>query len=320
MSFSQHRLSAAYPAMATDEFQSLKDSIEIIGVQTPVTLFEGQVLDGWHRWTAALELGMACPTAELGDVDPRDFVRAVNGKSRRHLTQSQLAAAEVALWGWAPVGKPNVAPGATLATNAQMAAAAGVSPRTIRDAKAVASKATPDVKAAVKDGTMSVKEAAATTKPPKPAKAKPAKTAPAAPPERDDAPTVVTPAPAPAPGPVTFTKPAKPDPEPQAPDLAALVEEVANLKERLSAMVAEAESLTERLDECTAMLDETLADNEILAKVVRSSDPLGTAIAEIKSLKAQVAQLREAQIGLMNGKNEAIRLAKSWKRKAEAVR
>ena len=312
MSFSQHHLSAAYPAMATDEFQSLKDSIEIIGVQTPVTLFEGQVLDGWHRWTAALELGMACPTAELGDVDPRDFVRAVNGKSRRHLTQSQLAAAEVALWHWAPVGKPNVAPGATLATNAQMAAAAGVSPRTIRDAKVVASKATPDVKAAVKDGTMSVKQAAATTKPPKPAK-----TAPAAPPDSDDEPTVATPAPAPAPGPVTVTKPAKAAPEPQAPDLAALIAEVASLTERLAASVAEAESLNARLDECTAMLDETLADNEILAKVVRSSDPLGTAIAGIKSLKAQVAQLREAQIGLMNGKNEAIRLAKSWKRKAE---
>ena len=68
------------------------------------------------------------------------------------------------------------------------------------------------------------------------------------------------------------------------------------------------------------MLDETLADNEILAKVVRSSDPLGTSIAEIKSLKAQNAQLREGEVGLMNSKNEAIRLAKSWKRKAEAVR
>ena len=262
MNLSQHALSAAYPAMAVDEFQSLKDSIEIIGVQTPVTLFEGQVLDGWHRWTAALELGMACPTAELGDVDPRDFVRAVNGKSRRHLTQSQLAAAEVALWNWAPVGKPNVAAAATLATNAQMAAAAGVSPRTIRDAKVVAAKATPDVKAAVKDGTMSVEKAAATTKPPKPAKAKPAKAAPADPPESDDEPTVATPAPAPAPGPVTVTKPAKPAPEPQAPDLAALVAEVA--------------SMTERLAECTAMLDEMLADNETLAKVMRASDPLST--------------------------------------------
>ena len=192
MSFSQHALSAAYPAMAADEFQSLKDSIESIGVQTPVTLFEGQVIDGWHRWTAALELGMACPTAELGDVDPRDFVRAVNGKSRRHLTQSQLAAAEVALWNWAPAGKPNSAAAAELATASQMAAAAGVSVRTIQDAKVVAAKATQDVKAAVKDGTMSVEKAAATTKPPKPAKAKPAKATIATTPERDDAPSSAT--------------------------------------------------------------------------------------------------------------------------------
>ena len=94
----------------------------------------------------------------------------------------------MALWNWAPAGKPNSAPGAELATAAQMAAAAGVSVRTIQDVKVVAEKAALEVKLAVKAGTMSVKDAAATTKPPKPAKAKPAKTAPAAPTERDDAP------------------------------------------------------------------------------------------------------------------------------------
>ena len=93
-------------------------------------------------------------------------------------------AAEVALWEWAPVGKPNSAATAELATAAQMAASAGVSVRTIQDAKAVAAKATPEVKAAVKAGTMSVEKATATTKP-----AKPAKTTTATPRERDDAPS-----------------------------------------------------------------------------------------------------------------------------------
>jgi hypothetical protein len=73
-----------------------------------------------------------------------------------------------------------------------MAASAGVSERTIRDAKIVESKATPEVKAAVKAGTMSVSKAAATTKPAKPADAKKAKATgapdaePAADPELDD--------------------------------------------------------------------------------------------------------------------------------------
>ena len=73
-----------------------------------------------------------------------------------------------------------------------MAAAAGVSVRTIQDAKVVAEKATPEVKAAVKAGTTSVEKAAATTKPAKPAKAKPTETATATPRERDDAPSAAT--------------------------------------------------------------------------------------------------------------------------------
>lgn len=156
-----------------------------------------------HRVTQASPLWGARCRPTWGVVAPelepatREFVRAVNGKSRRHLTLSQLAAAEVALWEWAPAGKPNSAPGAELATAAQMATAAGVSVRTIQDAKTVAAKATPEVQAAVKAGTMSVKEAAATTKPAKPAKAKPAKTKPAETTtatlrERDDAPLVAT--------------------------------------------------------------------------------------------------------------------------------
>ncbi len=54
----QHPLSAAFPAMDADDFQSLKDSIENIGVQNPITLYDGMVIDGWHRYTAATELGM----------------------------------------------------------------------------------------------------------------------------------------------------------------------------------------------------------------------------------------------------------------------
>jgi ParB-like chromosome segregation protein Spo0J len=163
----QHPLSSAFPAMPDDQFESLKDSISNIGVQEPITVFEGMVLDGWHRFTAANEVGAQCPTVELGDVDPQDFVIAKN-KARRHITASQLAAAVVAVYGWRSVGRPNVAPGATLTkTNAELAELAGTSVRTIRQAKTVESKATPEVKEAVKAGVMSVKKAAETVNPPK---------------------------------------------------------------------------------------------------------------------------------------------------------
>lgn len=184
--YQQHPLSAAFPAMAAEDFQGLKDSIMEIGVQNPITLFEGMVIDGWHRYTAANELGMDCPVVVLGDVDPRDFVLAQN-KARRHVTQAQLAMATTTVYAWRPVGNPalsNSAPGAELKTTKELAVSAGVSERTIEQAKAVQTKAAPEVVEAVKAGEIGLKKAAAIAKLPKEEQAaaihKPApKTAPA---------------------------------------------------------------------------------------------------------------------------------------------
>src|SRR5664279_5409155 len=88
----QHPLSAAFPEMPDDEFQSLKDSVENIGIQNPIVLFEGMVIDGWHRYRAAKETRSACPAVDLGDVNPRDFVIAQN-QHRRHMNQGQIALA-----------------------------------------------------------------------------------------------------------------------------------------------------------------------------------------------------------------------------------
>ena len=155
----QHPLSAAFPAMPSDQFEALKDSITNIGVQDPITLYEGMVIDGWHRYTAAKELGMECPTVDLGDVDPQAFVIAKN-KARRHIQQGQIALAVAAVYQWKPAGRPgNSAPGAGFST-AKLAEIAGVGSRTMEQAKAVESKAAPKVKAAVKAGDISVKRGA----------------------------------------------------------------------------------------------------------------------------------------------------------------
>lgn len=173
MNYQQHPLSAAFPAMGADDFQALKDSIENIGVQNPVTLLDGMVIDGWHRYTAAIDLGMACPTVELGDVDPRDFVLAQN-KARRHITQAQLASATTSVYAWLPIVGVNQhtksAPALSAApqkTTAEMAAIAGVSERSIRQAKAVQTNAAPEVIAAVKSGEIGLPKAAAIAKLPK---------------------------------------------------------------------------------------------------------------------------------------------------------
>lgn len=170
MKYEQHPLSAAFPAMSADDYQTLKDSINEIGVQNPITLFEGMVIDGWHRYSAANDLGMECPIVELGDVDPRDFVLAQN-KARRHVTQAQLGLAVTAVYAWRPAGNPALSQSGSACpvgkTNAELAQIAGVSERTIKQAKAIQTKAAPEVVEAVKRGEIGGEKAAAIAKLPK---------------------------------------------------------------------------------------------------------------------------------------------------------
>ena len=167
MTYTQHPLSAAFPAMQADEFQALKDSIESIGVQNPITLLDGMVIDGWHRYSAAAELGMQCPTVELDDTDPKDFVMAQN-KARRHITAAQLAMATTAVYQWRPHGDQKAVSMGTecpsLKTTSQMAEIAGVGDRTIKQAKAVQAHAAPEVIEAVKRGEVGLPKAAAIAK------------------------------------------------------------------------------------------------------------------------------------------------------------
>lgn len=159
MSFTQHPLSSAFPAMGADDFQALKDSIENIGVQNPITLFEGMVIDGWHRYTAAQELGIECPTVDLGDVDPRDFVLAQN-KARRHITVAQLAMAANAVYRWSAAGRPNNSAGPAELKQPEIAKNAGVSVRSLRQAEEVTKNAAPEVIAAINRGAVGLEKAA----------------------------------------------------------------------------------------------------------------------------------------------------------------
>lgn len=166
----QHPLSAAFPPMSDEEFQDLKDSIESIGVQTPIVIFEDMVIDGWHRYTAANEVGVDCPESELPeDVDPREFVLASN-KTRRHLSKSQLALSFARVYEWVSHGHyvRRGEPGSPLEkTNEELAELAGTSTKTIKQAKAVLKDGSEDVVKAVADGKISAKRGAEISKLPK---------------------------------------------------------------------------------------------------------------------------------------------------------
>lgn len=158
MTLQQHPLSAAFPAMSDSDYQALKDDIENNGQREPIIVHEGMVLDGWHRYCACTELGIKPQQFTFGeDDDPVAFVLSHN-LHRRHLTASQRAAAVVACSEWAPARRPKkVEPSSTLLKNEDMAKAAGVTPRTITDAKVAHKAGLTDM---VKEGALTVKEAA----------------------------------------------------------------------------------------------------------------------------------------------------------------
>lgn len=153
----QHPLSAAFPAMNGDDFAALVEDIKANGQREPVMLHEGMVLDGWHRYSACVQLGIEPQKFNFpAGKDPVAFVLSHN-LHRRHLTPSQRAAAVVACSAWAPAHRPKKGEPVPHLTNQQLAQAAQVSDKTIKDAKAVHKAGLTD---AVKAGALTVKEAA----------------------------------------------------------------------------------------------------------------------------------------------------------------
>lgn len=157
----RHPLSSAFPTMSEEEHHALRTDIKLNGQQEPITIFEGMVLDGWHRYIACKMLEIEPVfSPEFVIADPVAFVLSRN-MHRRHLTGSQRAAAVVACNEWAAVGKPkaNMEPGSTLG---QMAAQADVSVKTIQQAKAAQ---TAGLSEKVINGELSAKAAVDSLKP-----------------------------------------------------------------------------------------------------------------------------------------------------------
>jgi ParB-like chromosome segregation protein Spo0J len=80
-----HPLADLIPPMTDEEYATLAADIKANGLHEPITLFEGMVLDGCHRYRACME-GQVEPKFETytGD-DPLGFVISKN-IHRRHLT------------------------------------------------------------------------------------------------------------------------------------------------------------------------------------------------------------------------------------------
>lgn len=157
----RHPLSAAFPDLSDEEFTALKDSIERNGQRDKILLFEDQILDGWHRYQACLQLGKA----PVFGVFTGDAFQCVIDKNihRRQLTASQRAMALATCNQWLSVGTNQLSPqgdsGAIAMSIRKMAVAANVNPKTVERAKLVSLRATPELREQVIAGAMTLAEA-----------------------------------------------------------------------------------------------------------------------------------------------------------------
>ncbi len=83
--YKQHPIALALMpgGMDDQEFAAFCEDIEERGIIMPVTLYEGMVLDGWHRYRAAHKTGTPFKTIEYTGKDPAGYIAAVNVLRRK---------------------------------------------------------------------------------------------------------------------------------------------------------------------------------------------------------------------------------------------
>lgn len=88
-----HRFANLLPAMSPQEFEDLKKSIETVGLQEPITLYQGKILDGRNRYKACRDLGIAPQPVDAEVKDDQEAIDYVITRNlqRRNLTAGQKA-------------------------------------------------------------------------------------------------------------------------------------------------------------------------------------------------------------------------------------
>jgi hypothetical protein len=87
-----HPLADMFPLLEGEDFDRLAEDIGAKGILSPITLFEGKILDGRNRYQAAKEAGHKFTDRDFRQLspglDPEAFVISAN-LQRRHLSSKQ---------------------------------------------------------------------------------------------------------------------------------------------------------------------------------------------------------------------------------------
>ena len=151
-----HPAATVFPEMSEKEFADLKEDIRLHGQRDPLTVFQGQILDGRNRYRACRELGIEAKTEEFIGDDPVAFVVSKNLK-RRHLDESQRALVAARLANL-PKGRPAENSSIDPLSISQPAAAKklNVSVPSVKRAAVVLNSGIPELTSSVEQGDVSV--------------------------------------------------------------------------------------------------------------------------------------------------------------------
>lgn len=179
-----HPIAELFPAMSDDELVQLTADIKAHGLHQPVVVYEGQILDGRHRFKACAAAGVAVRFTEFkGDDAAAAALASSANLARRQASKSQraLTGAKLKAWhavrakerqlaslkkGAAPVQahSPERAEGQA---RDHAAKAVGVGGKLIDQAENVMRKAVPEVVRLVESGEMALNEASKLVEMPK---------------------------------------------------------------------------------------------------------------------------------------------------------
>lgn len=158
----RHELSAMFPDMPGDDFAKLKNDIVKYGLIDEIATFNGQVLDGWHRYQACIACGIQ-PRFKAFDGDDRAALAFAISKNarRRHLNEASVVSISKLALGWhknaATEGRPTTT-SRDVVTESVVAQAAGVSLPTVQRHTAIERKA-PALLPMVERGELGLKTA-----------------------------------------------------------------------------------------------------------------------------------------------------------------
>jgi N6-adenosine-specific RNA methylase IME4/ParB-like chromosome segregation protein Spo0J len=153
-----HPLAEILPLLEGDAFEQFCADIAEHGLQNPIMLFEGEILDGRNRYRACRAEGVKLRTVEFtGDRKAAAAYVLSQNVHRRHLDPSvrAIVAARMANLKWGQRAD-RVEGSLDLSTAAKLV---NVSVPTVKRAKAVLEHGTPELQQAVEQGRVTVREA-----------------------------------------------------------------------------------------------------------------------------------------------------------------